>query len=110
MTREHVREAASLLPAALDRSFTLKELVRAADEAGPRRLDEGLPEWLVRVGAGRRRADLVGVGHDDAFDVEDPAGRGVRDYQATAAELDELLGRLVGLAWPATGQEDERSA
>jgi protein-tyrosine phosphatase len=111
MAREHVREAAVVEPGAIDRSFTLKELVRLAESAGPRRAGEPLDGWLGRLVAGRRREDLLGVGHDDAFDIEDPVGRGRADYDATADEIDRLLARLVDLAWPATiRQGQERSA
>lgn len=111
MAREHVREVASLDPTALDRTFTLKELVGVATGIGPRRAGESLSEWLGRVGVQRRRADLVGIGHDAAFDIEDPVGRGLRDYEATAEEIDHLLAVLVERAWPAAAQEGrERSA
>jgi protein-tyrosine phosphatase len=97
MAREHVREVAVLDGTALGRAFTLKELVRAGEAAGPRRADEPLPAWLDRVAAGRRPADLLGTGHDPRLDVEDPIGRDREDYEATADELDDLLGRLVHL-------------
>lgn len=110
MTREHVREAASLEPAALDRSFTLKELVRAAGVVGDRRGGETMAQWLARAGEGRRRTDLVGVGHDDAFDIADPVGRGLRDYETTAQEIDDLLVQLVQAAWPSDILGQERTA
>jgi protein-tyrosine phosphatase len=112
MAREHVREVAVLEPAAIDRSFTLKELVRLAQAGGGRRVGEPLGEWLARISASRRRDDLLGVGYDDAYDIADPIGRGRADYEATADQIDELLGRLVALAWPApaTHHEQERSA
>jgi len=109
MTREHVREAAAVQPAALDRTFTLKELVRAAGVVGERRDGETMAQWLVRAGAGRRRADLVGVGHDDALDIADPVGRGLPDYQATADDIDALLALLVRAAWPSHVLEQERT-
>ncbi|HEY9556191.1 MAG TPA: hypothetical protein VIR58_05620, partial [Acidimicrobiales bacterium] len=101
MAREHVREVAVLDPGALARTFTLKELVRAGAAIGHRRPDEALDAWLRRAGAGRRKDLLVGVGHDDSYDIEDPVGRGRDDYEITADELDGLLARLVELAWPA---------
>jgi protein-tyrosine phosphatase len=112
MAREHVREVAVTEPDALDRTFTLKELVRAAEADGRRRPAEAVGEWLGRIGRGRRPDDLLGVGHDDAYDIEDPIGRGRADYEATADELDALLSRLVALAWPTADLEDgqERSA
>jgi protein-tyrosine-phosphatase len=112
MAREHVREVAVVVPEALGRSFTLKELVRGAEAQGPRRTGEPFEAWLSRIAEARRREDLLGVGYDSAFDVEDPVGRGRADYEATAAELDGLLYRLVELAWPTTAprEEQERSA
>jgi protein-tyrosine phosphatase len=108
MAREHVREAVVLDPGAIARTFTLKELVRAATAVGPRHEDEPLDGWLERVGAGRRREALLSVGHDEAFDIEDPIGRGRQDYEATAAELDHLLAVLVELAWPAHAHRTEQ--
>lgn len=108
MAREHVREVAVFDADALARTFTLKELVRAATAVGPRHGDESLADWLARVGAGRRREALLGVGHDEAYDIEDPVGGGRIDYEATADELDHLLALLVDMAWPAAirhGQE-----
>ena len=101
MAREHVREVAVIDAAALARAFTLKELVRAGELVGPRRAGEDLSTWLGRLGAGRRRGALVGTGHDPEMDVEDPVGRGRADYEVTADELDDLLARMVTLAWPA---------
>lgn len=111
MAREHVREVAVISSAALARTFTLKELVRAATAAGPRHDDEPLADWLGRVGAGRRREPLLGVGHDEAYDIADPVGLDRADYEATARELDHLLAVLVELVWP-TPQHNgqERSA
>lgn len=105
MAREHVREAVVLDPAALDRAFTLKELVHLGELHGPRRAGEDLATWLARVAGHRDQRRLVGVGHDPAYDVEDPIGRSRRAYDATAAELDDLLARLVTLAFAPTTKE-----
>lgn len=111
MAREHVREVAVLDSDALARAFTLKELVRAATAVGPRHRDESLEHWLARVGEGRRRESLLGVGHDEAYDVADPVGRDLMDYEATANELDHLLALLVEMAWPSmTHDRQEHSA
>lgn len=110
MAREHVREAAVLHPRGLGRVFTLKELARGADAVGPRAADEPLDEWLGRITAARRPEMLLGVGHDDELDVEDPVGRGRADYEATADLLDALLGRVVALAFPTAARPQEQSA
>lgn len=110
MAREHIREVAVLDADALKRSFTLKELVRASTAVGPRRAGEPVDAWLQRVGAGRRREALLGAGHDDAYDVEDPVGRGRADYEETATELDGLIERLVALAWPPGADDGPKPA
>jgi protein-tyrosine-phosphatase len=110
MAREHVREAAVLEPGALQKSFTLKELVRHAAAADPRGANEPLGSWLGRVAANRDLGSLVGVGHDDVLDVEDPIGRGPAEYEATADLLDRLLGRVVALAFAAGDRQQEQRA
>ena len=111
MAREHIREVAVLDDKALAKAFTLKELVAAATAVGPRRAGESFDQWLARVGAGRRREALLGVGHDDDLDIEDPVGRPRWAYEVTADELDDLLAQLVAVAWPRSDRADaERSA
>ena len=97
MAREHVREAVVLDPALWRRTFTLKELVRRGEAVGPRRADESLADWLERVGQGRRIAELTGSSHAD--DVADPIGGPRAAYERMAAELDDLIGRLVAVAF-----------
>lgn len=93
MAREHVREACVTYGALLQRSFTLKELVRRGEQAGPRLEDETLYAWLARIGYGRRPADLVGKAELD--DIADPIGKSRIHFERTADELDDLLGRLL---------------
>jgi len=100
MAREHVREAVVLDPALWPRTFTLKELVRRGEAAGPRRQDESLQEWLARVAQGRRVADLTGSSPAD--DVEDPYGGSRAAYERLATELDDLLDRLVAVTFAGT--------
>jgi protein-tyrosine phosphatase len=97
MAREHVREAVVANPALWPRTFTLKELVRRGELAGPRRAGEPLTDWLARVGQGRRIADLTGSSPDD--DVADPIGGPRSAYERMATELDGLLDRLVAVAF-----------
>jgi protein-tyrosine phosphatase len=97
MAREHVREAVVLDPSLWPRTFTLKELVRRGQAAGPRRAGESLADWLGRVGQGRRISELTGSSPDD--DVEDPYGGPRSAYERLLVELDDLLDRLVSLAF-----------
>ena len=98
LTREHVRHAAVLLPAAWPRTFTLRELLRRGEQTGARGPGEPLGHWLTRAADGRRRADLLGS--HPADDVADPAGGPLHEYQATADTLDQLIRDLVELGWP----------
>jgi protein-tyrosine phosphatase len=95
MAKEHVREAVLLHPPAWPRTFTLKELVRRGEDAGPRSAGQAIGEWIEKVHAGRSRADMLGSSTTD--DVADPIGRKRTVYEATAAELDELTGTLAVL-------------
>ena len=97
MAREHVREAVVLDPALWRRTFTLKELVRRGEAVGPRGAEEPLADWLERVGQGRRIADLTGSSPAD--DVADPIGGPRSAYERMAAELDDLIDRLVAVAF-----------
>lgn len=97
MAREHVREAAVRLPAAVDRSFTLRELARRAVEVGPRPAGEPLAAWLDRVRGDR--APTAFLGSSPADDIEDPVGRRFGVHKRTAATIEELLGAVCTLAW-----------
>jgi protein-tyrosine phosphatase len=98
LSREHVRHAAVLLPAAWPRAFTIRELLRRGQQAGPRAPGEPLGDWLARAAGDRARRDLLGASPAD--DVADPAGGPLRGYQATADLLDRLTRDLVELGWP----------
>jgi protein-tyrosine phosphatase len=99
MARMHVREAALLDRSSFARTFTLKELVRRGEEIGPRPAGEPFATWLARAGADRRPTDLLGQSLDD--DVADPIGGPLEGYEQTAAELDDLIARLIALIVPA---------
>ena len=98
MAREHVREAVLLDPTAFGRAFTLKELTRRGQLAGPRHSGESLASWLERVDAGRAPTDLLGGSDDD--DVHDPIGSTRATYEAVADELDHHIALLIELALP----------
>ena len=95
MAREHVEEIVTSHPSAWSRTFTLKEIVRRGEELGPRRPGEALSGYVARLHAGRRLADLRGFSPDD--DVDDPIGASRSVYERTAAEIDDLTGRLARL-------------
>lgn len=97
MAREHLREAVLAAPSIWPRAFTLKELVRRAEQVGARPPGQPFDEWLAKVHAGRMRSDLLGSSLDD--DVADPIGRPKPVYERTAAELDDLIMRLASLGW-----------
>ncbi len=52
---------------------------------------------MALTSLGRRPLDLLGESADD--DVADPYRRSARVYAATAAELADLVSRLVTLLW-----------
>ena len=97
MARDHVVHAVELVPDALPRTFTLKELTRRGSTVGPRPPGEPLAKWLARVHATRGPTDLLRA--EPADDVPDPIGLPAVRYRAVAAEIDEQLARLVDLIW-----------
>lgn len=97
MARRHVRQAVVTDPTVWPRTFTLKELVRRGEAIGPRPPGQPLEEWLSRVHLGRQTTDLVGDHPDD--DIEDPIGAPDRVYEAVAAEIEDLVVRLVAVAF-----------
>jgi len=97
MAREQLRYAVVTAPQVWPRAFTLKELLRRGQLAGPRPPGQQLADWLALAHAGRSRSDLLG--DCPADDVADPIGGPPEAYLATAAQLDHLLGQLAELAW-----------
>jgi protein-tyrosine phosphatase len=95
MAREHVREVALLDPRAWPRSFTLKELVRRGEAAGPWARGQSLDDWLAKVAADRTHSEMLGAAPSD--DVADPIGGPPSLYEATAIELTELVAALVAV-------------
>lgn len=108
MAREHLREAVVLEPATLTRAVTLHELVRRAEQVGPRaRVDgatslradlEPFGDWLARLLDDRPAASLLD--RDAADDVADPMGLSRRTYERTANEIQDLVERAVALGFP----------
>jgi protein-tyrosine phosphatase len=94
MAGEHRDEIAHRVPAAGDRAFTLKELVRLLEATRPEVPLE--PDALARrvAEAARERADR-GAPNPFDEDVVDPLGMPLETYRAVAWELDEWIERLV---------------
>lgn len=63
-----------------------------------RRPGESQAEWLAAVHRGRNPAALLGGSPDD--DVADPTSDWAVDHDSMAAEVDDLMLRLVDLLWP----------
>jgi protein-tyrosine phosphatase len=97
LAREHVREAVMLAPAAWNWTFTVKELVRRGEAVGSRAEGQTLGDWLAAVSEGRSRRGLLGAAPTD--DVADPIGGSQSTFDHTAAEIEELCRRLIGLLW-----------
>lgn len=98
MTRAHVRALVVLVPAAWNRTFTLKELVRRGASIGRRRPDQTLANWLVAVGADRSHADLLGDSVLD--DISDPIGESASVRRSVAREIREAVEAIVQLISP----------
>ena len=105
MAREHVREAVLLDPAAFARSFTFKELVHLAQDAGARPADQAFDDWLACLSEGR--TPVAHLGLSDSDDVDDPMGRRFSFYKRVAAEIEQLTDLLVDLAWPGQPAEQD---
>jgi protein-tyrosine-phosphatase len=98
MERVHVREAVVLEPSVWRHAFTLRELVRRAEDAPPRSPSQSLQEYLEGLSADRGRMDLMGSSPED--DIADPTTDWTIDHAATAALIDDLLRRFLARAFP----------
>ena len=94
MTRDHIGRIVRLVPEAEDRAFLIGELVRLADQVGPRERDEPLGVWLARLSAARPHRRVLGRSRDE---VADPLGEPIERYRSTAARLDDELRQVVRL-------------
>lgn len=95
MEAAHVVDLVAGSGARNDTTFTLVELVELTRDRH-RSADEELPDWLRRVAAGRRPAELLGR---TDLDVEDPFGGTRRDYRRCADRLEALTAELASAMW-----------
>jgi protein-tyrosine phosphatase len=99
MTRQHLIDLAVEVGEDWTRCFTLVDAVRRAEAMGPPTPGTDPGEWVRRLHGGRPRAGLLRM--DAADDVDDPMGSRRAAFERTAALLDDLTGRLVGISCPA---------
>jgi len=99
MARDHAREIVMLHPEVMDRTFTLKELVRRGEAIGRNPAGGDLADWLQRAAEGRTTASFLGSSAND--DIADPIGRRFSAFKKTAAEIEALTARLADLLTPA---------
>ncbi len=95
LERQHVREVILLAPDVEPRAFTLKELARRGERAGPASPNERLAGWLGALAVTREPSDLLGESSRD--DVADPYGGSQRAYRRAVTEIDELTRRVARL-------------
>jgi protein-tyrosine-phosphatase len=95
MTRQHLVELTLMAPDHWPRAFQVRDLVRRAEQVGPRAPDESFADWLAALGAGRTRSGLLSASLSD--DVDDPVGQPAAAYDRTKKLLDDLFTRLSDL-------------
>jgi protein-tyrosine phosphatase len=96
MAYEHRDAVVTLVPQAVDRTFTLKELVRLLEALPAPAHDDGDPTQRLRqrveAAAALRRGGFEGNPHDE--DVADPLGLPLEAFRAMTWELGEWVDRL----------------
>lgn len=110
MTMSHKRQLVQRFPEVVDKTFTLKEYADFADAAQTERDRERRrkrSEAYVKMALGQPLTDEEQqlVQEDDPpdqYDIADPFGGSLEDYQATAQEIESLLQRIVA-QWTAPG-------
>jgi len=103
MTAGHKRNLLERYPQAVDKSYTLKEYV-AHDEAVLSDIEElerlytdlHMKQALGEQLTDRERSRLLELeGRIPSFDIGDPFGGSMRQYQETAAEIEEAINKLL---------------
>lgn len=101
MTRAHRAAVVELAPAAVRRTFALRELARLADAAvaadasstGPWPSDPAGRVRALPARASQQRGRVPAAAQDD--DIEDPYDRGDAAYQRAFGEIDDAVQRVV---------------
>jgi protein-tyrosine-phosphatase len=101
MERAQVAEIAMAVPGSFAKTLGLTEIVRLGERHGPRRDDESIAAWVERLQVDRRPVDVLQA--DASFDIADPHGGTVAEYERCVEQLTGLLDALVALLKPAAG-------
>lgn len=101
MTRQQLIEIVTTAGDAWTHCFTLTDLVRRAETAGPPGPSESFPAWVRRLHGARARASLLSL--DLNGDINDPMNGRRSAFSRTAEEIDDLVGRLAKLICPRDG-------
>lgn len=101
MTRQQLIEVVTTAGDGWTRCFTLTDLVRRAETAGPPAATESIQAWVRRLHSIRSRSSLLSLDLND--DINDPMNGRRSAFSRTAEELDDLVGRLAKLICPTDG-------
>jgi protein-tyrosine phosphatase len=99
-TRDHVREVVSRVPAAADRTFTLRQLAAVAAVADAAGL-EPTDDPAVRLATLRDLAPHHPAVPPREADIEDPYGLPLDVYRATATQIRSAVRSVIGAPTPA---------
>lgn len=93
--RAHRAAVVSTLPAALGRSFTLRQFARLVDHVDPLTGDDPAELGRALVEQAKLARGLGPMAGPEDDDLPDPIGRPLDAYQACAATLDDVVARIV---------------
>lgn len=95
MERDHVMTLVADHGAPLARTFTMPELASYAAGHPARDAGETLDDWLHRIAAGRTPHSAMG----SAPEIDDPIGRSMRRYRASAKAIATASAVILGSGW-----------
>ncbi len=98
MARQHLVEVGAMAPAALERSFTLTDLLDRAGQASGRGPEESVSHWARRMSAGRTPASILSL--PSSGDIPDPIGGTRRDFEDCLLLLDRYTTQLASYLCP----------
>lgn len=99
MERRHIVAVADLCLDVIGRTFTLRELADIATMVGPRSADRSIKSWIAGAADMRTPTAVLSLNIDD--DLADPMGGPRRGYRRTADQIEELLGVVFEVLFPA---------